>query len=101
MNVATAAFLLYGLTALGLVLLIPNVTVSVVLGILAILNMIWAPALIAIGWGDSGVLPIAICLALLLIAAIARRVTADTVATPCEAKSPSNADPTGGPSLGG
>ncbi|QHB99313.1 hypothetical protein EK0264_02740 [Epidermidibacterium keratini] len=68
--------LIYGLTMLGLVLLIPNVAVSVVLGFLAIPNMIWVPTMIAMGWGDDGTLPIGICLGLLLIAAIARRVSA-------------------------
>ncbi len=71
-----APMLLYGLTVLGLVLLIPSLTASVVLGALAIPNMLWVPALLAMGWGADGTLPIGICFALLIGAAIARRVTA-------------------------
>ena len=71
-----APMLLYGLTVLGLVLLIPSLVASVVLGVLAIPNMLWVPSLLLMGWGDDGALPIGICLALLIGAAIARRVTA-------------------------
>lgn len=81
MSIQTSALLVYGLTALGLVLLIPHLGVAVVLGGLAIPNMIWAPPLIATGWGEDGTLPIAICLVLLLIAAITRRVASASART--------------------